>query len=173
MMGSCSCGRDYHKGQLLCSCGKFIGSLILPTLEQYLGCISAEKVFSLLTEMINPKNKHRFRGRKTLIQVGEQWYKIKLRKELEVFRRNPKCATCPRSGVQFLLFTRVSAQYSKHFLDKHLNIQLVSSDLMMMNIDHIVPKSKGGSNELDNYQTMCFVCNTGKADFLPDTELVK
>ena len=28
--------------------------------------------------------------------------------------------------------------------------------------DHIVPKSKGGGNQMHNYQTMCTTCNIEK-----------
>lgn len=34
----------------------------------------------------------------------------------------------------------------------------------LMNIDHIIPKSKGGPNTLDNYQPMCQPCNTRKGN---------
>ena len=37
---------------------------------------------------------------------------------------------------------------------------------VLMTKDHIIPKSKGGKNTLDNYQVMCFECNTEKADSL-------
>jgi len=30
--------------------------------------------------------------------------------------------------------------------------------------DHIVPKSKGGKNDISNYQTMCSACNLKKSD---------
>lgn len=30
--------------------------------------------------------------------------------------------------------------------------------------DHILPKSKGGTNTMDNYQIMCRICNEKKAD---------
>jgi len=35
-------------------------------------------------------------------------------------------------------------------------------------VDHIVPVSRGGSNRLDNLQTLCQDCNRGKGDRLPD-----
>ena len=34
----------------------------------------------------------------------------------------------------------------------------------MMTIDHIIPKSKGGNNDINNLQPMCNTCNTKKAD---------
>jgi 5-methylcytosine-specific restriction endonuclease McrA len=35
---------------------------------------------------------------------------------------------------------------------------------VMMTKDHIVPKSKGGSDRLENLQPMCVDCNSKKAD---------
>lgn len=37
-----------------------------------------------------------------------------------------------------------------------------------LEVDHIVPVSKGGSDELDNLQTLCFECNRGKGGDLED-----
>ena len=39
-----------------------------------------------------------------------------------------------------------------------------AADNTILHIDHIVPRSKGGSGTLDNYQTLCNVCNLGKSN---------
>lgn len=35
---------------------------------------------------------------------------------------------------------------------------------VQLQVDHIVPWSNGGETELDNLQTLCFVCNQGKSN---------
>jgi hypothetical protein len=37
---------------------------------------------------------------------------------------------------------------------------------VVLEIDHIDPKSNGGSNDINNYITACFECNRGKSDRL-------
>jgi len=37
-----------------------------------------------------------------------------------------------------------------------------------MTKDHIIPKSAGGANHMDNLQTMCDQCNNRKGSKLPE-----
>ena len=61
----------------------------------------------------------------------------------QVFKRdNWKCVACGRSA----------------------------EDGSILHVDHILPRSKGGRDEINNYQTLCFVCNIGKSDG-DDTDL--
>ena len=39
-----------------------------------------------------------------------------------------------------------------------------ANDGAILHVDHILPRSKGGKNELDNYQTLCHLCNIGKSN---------
>ena len=62
------------------------------------------------------------------------------------------------------------ATYTHREVDKkkwglHLDLYgFIDEEEVLMTIDHIVPKSKGGINENINYQTMCKICNEMKAD---------
>lgn len=64
------------------------------------------------------------------------------------------CVTCGREGSYFEVNDNTSGP--------HLN--LYSTDGVLMTKDHIIPKSKGGSNGLCNMQTMCRRCNAKKGN---------
>ena len=39
-----------------------------------------------------------------------------------------------------------------------------SEDNVILHVDHIIPRSKGGQDKLENYQTLCHICNIGKSN---------
>ena len=41
-----------------------------------------------------------------------------------------------------------------------------SGNEVLMTKDHIIPKSKGGSNHISNYEPMCTICNEEKSNKL-------
>lgn len=42
-------------------------------------------------------------------------------------------------------------------------------DGVKLEVDHIIPKSRGGTDDIDNLVTACWECNQGKKDLLNDT----
>lgn len=76
------------------------------------------------------------------------------------FSKGYKCVACGIQGDHFVL--------EKNINDKsyHLNLYATgeNNSEILMTKDHIVPKSKGGLNRLENYQVMCTRCNLDKGN---------
>jgi 5-methylcytosine-specific restriction endonuclease McrA len=104
----------------------------------------------------------------------EKLSRNKVRKELDGFKvslssdrlavfatKGLSCIQCGISGSVFKLDFQGNSK-------PHLNLYAIKPDgtEMLMTKDHIVPKSKGGRDRLDNYQTMCADCNVAKGDAL-------
>jgi len=45
-----------------------------------------------------------------------------------------------------------------------LHLDVYTDDFYPLTVDHILPKSKGGSDDLDNLQPMCCLCNWSKGN---------
>jgi len=110
---------------------------------------------------------------------------------LECFKRNQTCVTCKITGNIFLLQTHnhnpprvkinchlIHCEWCRwgyapvrksHTIPPHLNLFYKTTDgrLTLMTQDHILPKSRGGSDRQDNLQTMCSPCNNRKGDKMP------
>ena len=72
------------------------------------------------------------------------------------------CACCGRTGVYYAL------EKSKGSNKNRAHFNLYSSDDVLMTKDHILPKSKGGADCIENMQTMCTICNRAKGSSVPD-----
>lgn len=81
-----------------------------------------------------------------------------------LFARSRVCACCGRMGTVMMLDAhrcRTGIMYSK----AHFNLYAVEGNkLILMTKDHILPRSKGGRDHLDNLQTLCTKCNNAKSD---------
>ena len=70
-------------------------------------------------------------------ELAEKHVKVPVGKRWQVFERdNWRCVSCGRGA----------------------------DDGAILEVDHILPRSKGGADSLDNYQTLCRECNIGKSN---------
>jgi len=89
---------------------------------------------------------------------------------LKCLLRSPKCVKCGLEGVMWMLQSH-GVLNPKNESRPHLNLYAdTKGGWRMMTQDHIFPKSKGGSSELTNLQTMCSACNQAKGDSIPDDQ---
>lgn len=76
-----------------------------------------------------------------------------------IMNGNLKCPNCDR------ITDNISLGICPNDGSKHWDIY---SNEHLMTIDHIIPKSKGGKNHIDNYQIMCASCNSKKGNKMPN-----
>lgn len=63
------------------------------------------------------------------------------------------CVRCNRVGTRLVIGEEFNG---------NLHVDLYTNDLILMTIDHIHPKSKGGSDDMTNLDPMCGPCNWAK-----------
>ena len=114
-----------------------------------------EKVKNVLFEKERNLSKVNFDG--DMIKGNSQRYQT-------FFTKGCKCAKCGIKGEYFAK--------EKHLKDRNFHLNLYAIDEngkeILMAKDHIIPKSKGGANDISNYQTMCERCNEAKGNRLED-----
>ena len=89
------------------------------------------------------------------IKANSQRYQV-------FFTKGIKCSCC---GIEGKFFRKEKLLNDKSY---HLNLYAIDDDgnEVLMTKDHIIPKSKGGRDILENYQPMCEHCNRAKGNTL-------
>lgn len=98
---------------------------------------------------------HKYRPLKVLdMELLQSVYRK--HKRLRVFaNKGLQCAYCPKRGMY--LIKCVDRGGAVH-------VDLYTDQFELMTIDHVLPKSKGGTNDLENLVPCCNRCNTKKGN---------
>jgi 5-methylcytosine-specific restriction endonuclease McrA len=74
-----------------------------------------------------------------------------------------KGTTCAKCGLEGKFFAKEKHNDTNRY---HLNLYTINNEgkEILMTKDHILAISKGGKNNLENLQTLCFVCNINKGN---------
>ena len=80
---------------------------------------------------------------------------------LYTFQQSHVCYKCGIAGEFF-----VKEKHSPKDVSFHMNLYAidVNGEELLMTKDHIIPRSMGGKNHPNNYQTMCVRCNIEKGN---------
>jgi hypothetical protein len=82
--------------------------------------------------------------------------KYKKHKRLKVFyKKGLQCVSCSVKG-EYLIKARDAFG--------NIHIDVYSKDFKLMTVDHIKPKSKGGTYNINNLNPMCSLCNSKKGN---------
>lgn len=82
--------------------------------------------------------------------------RMSLRRAFIYLKHGTQCCCCPARGEFFAL---------EKWGDNSLHLELyatVDGKEVLMTVDHIIPRSKGGRDTIKNYQPMCKICNETK-----------
>lgn len=127
-------------------------------LKQYItfGKFNINEVLPFITDNKRDKKIYIVNNKPFIVRMDSIRYKV--------FAQNLSCAKCNIKGSFFLL-----QQTKDEFVKKniaHFNFYAEKSDgeLILMTKDHIIPKSKGGKDSLDNFRTMCSPCNNKRGN---------
>lgn len=103
---------------------------------------------------------HTLNGNRVLKRLNFELLQTRYKnhRRLQVFAsKGTVCVRCGVEGVHLLSSVNPSGGH---------HVDLYTASFVLMTVDHILPKSRGGASELANYQPMCQHCNGRKGNTL-------
>jgi hypothetical protein len=128
-------------------------TLLYSIFHSYIQVAKGQKI--LFSDLIVKYNRTLLWGEKeTLLsqQITEDVLDLKIIKE----RAAIKIKVTP--GIRWQVFQRDKWRCVS------CGVKAVENETVILHVDHILPRSKGGKNIIDNYQTLCDKCNIGKSN---------
>jgi len=125
-----------------------------------------------IDEVINYLSLHKIFSAKSASRSNKKFHNMKVYAEYSAYQLwmkyidNLACVNCQRKANFFKLHKHQEIK-DVYFFQLYCLDQNMSAILMTK--DHIIPKSKGGKNNIDNYQLFCRICNKAKRDFDPES----
>jgi 5-methylcytosine-specific restriction endonuclease McrA len=97
-------------------------------------------------------------GHRREFVIDGKTYKVKMNSQrYHCFAANKKCVCCGIEGTKILLELQAGVEYP------HFNLYAEEKGKMvLMTKDHKIPVARGGKDHMENYQTMCAICNNLK-----------
>lgn len=91
-----------------------------------------------------------------ILPMEDLYTKYSKHKRLKAFaEKGLKCVHCPKEGKYLIAAKDVGGG---------IHIDIYTKDFDLMTVDHIKPKSKGGTYDIENLDPMCATCNTKKSN---------
>lgn len=104
-----------------------------------------------------------YNSKENNIEIGGYKVKTKDDRYLNFIKNGFVCAKCGLKGQY------VNLEHNK-IHKNHFNVYGIKEDKeILLTKDHIYPKSKGGLDNIKNYQVLCEICNNKKMDNSPET----
>jgi 5-methylcytosine-specific restriction endonuclease McrA len=104
---------------------------------------------------------------KQLVQANFKDYLVKMDSlRYQLFKqKGTTCVKCGLKASYFALESHKSDTMGKDTPSCHFNLYgVLNGREVLFTKDHILPKSKGGKNTLENMQPMCLICNNLKGN---------
>lgn len=126
--------------------------------------LNKDEILEIIKEYKEMPGSREYGKRPYLIEINGRLCKINSDR-LRTFLKGTTCVKCGTEGLFFAL------EVGRGDTHPHLNFYTKTDGKYdLMTKDHIIPKSKGGPNELENYQPMCCKCNREKGNDMKEDD---